>query len=96
MLGFVNVVLAAGIAEGAGRAAAQSAEVRATVAHLLSVTGAPTWVGHDQIEWCGPHGPVIEGPLDHFAIAGRALIRSIGTCSFEEPVGEARRIGLLP
>jgi hypothetical protein len=95
MLGFLNVVLAAGIAEGAGRAAAQSPEVGATVAHLLSLSNPPSWIGHHQIEWSGPHGPVIEGPVDDFAVAGRALIRSIGTCSFEEPVDDARRIGLL-
>jgi predicted NUDIX family NTP pyrophosphohydrolase len=94
MLGFLNVVLGAGIAEGAGRAAVLSAEVGATVAHLLSVDAVPAWVGHDQIEWGGPHGPTIEGPLDQFAVAGRALIRSIGTCSFEAPVEDARRIGL--
>jgi hypothetical protein len=96
MLGFLNVVLGAGIAEGAGRAAVQSAEVGATVAHLLSITGLPAWVGHDQVEWGGAHGPTIEGPLDQFAVSGRALIRSIGTCSFEEPVDGARRIGLIP
>ncbi len=95
MLGFLNVVLGAGIAEGAGRAAVQSAEVGATVAHLLAVTGLPAWVGHDQIEWGGPHGPTIEGPLDQFAVSGRGLIRSIGTCAFEEPVDDARRIGLV-
>lgn len=96
MLGFLNLVLAAGIAEGAGRAAAQSAEVCDTVAHLLSVTTPPSWIGHAQVEWCGPHGPIIEGPLDTFVVSGRALIRSIGTCSFDEPVEGARRIGLLP
>ena len=95
MLGYLNVVLAAGIAEGAGRGAAQSAEVRATVAHLLSVTSAPSWMGHAQVDWSGPHGPIIEGPLDQFAMSGRALIRSIGTCEFEEPIADARRIGLI-
>jgi hypothetical protein len=95
MLGYLNVVLAAGIAEGAGRAAAQSPDVCATVAHLLSVTSVPTWRGHEQVDWSGPHGSIIEGPLEPFAISGRALIRSIGTCSFEEPVADARRIGLL-
>jgi hypothetical protein len=96
MLGFLNVVLGAGIAEGAGRAAVQSAEVNATVAHLLSVGALPTWAGHDQIEWGDSRGPIIEGPLDQFAVSGRALIRSIGTCAFEEPVDDARRIGLVP
>ena len=95
MLGFLNVVLAAGVAEGAGRSAVQSPEVCATVAHLLSVTSTPSWMGHAQVEWRGPHGPIIEGPLDQFAVSGRALIRSIGTCSFEEPVEDARRIGLI-
>ena len=96
MLGYLNLVLAAGIAEGAGRAAVQSAEVRATVSRLLSVTTTPAWVGHAQVEWRGPRGPIIEGPLDHFAVSGRALIRSIGTCSFDEPVADARRLGLVP
>ena len=77
MLGYLNVVLAAGIAEGAGRAAVQSREVGATVARLLSVTTSPSLVGHAQVEWRGPHGPIIEGPLEHFAVSGRALIRSI-------------------
>jgi hypothetical protein len=95
MLGYLNLVLGAGIAEGAGRAAAQSAEVAATVAHLLEVSRLPVWVGHDQIEWGDAGGPTIEGPLDQFAVAGRALIRSIGTCSFEEPIEDAQRIGLL-
>ena len=39
MLGFLNVVLAAGVAEGAGRSAVQSPEVCATVARLLSGFG---------------------------------------------------------
>ena len=95
MLGYLNVVLGAGIVEGAGRSASQSREVRTAVAHLLGVQTAPTWLGHGLIEWRGSHGPVIEGPLDHFAMAGRGLVRSIGTCSFEEPVSDARRIGLL-
>lgn len=95
MLGFVNLVLAAGVAEGAGRAAAQSAEVIATVAGLLGVTNTPTWVGHTQVDWRGPHGPIIEGPLGAFAVSGRGLIRSIGTCSFEEPIEDARRVGLI-
>ncbi|BCS33165.1 hypothetical protein TBR22_A23920 [Luteitalea sp. TBR-22] len=95
MIGFLNLVLAAGIAEGAGRAAAQSPEVCATVSHLLGVSSAPSWLGHSVVEWRGDHGAVIEGPLDQFAVAGRALVRSIGTCSFEEPVTEARGIGLL-
>jgi hypothetical protein len=95
MFGYLNVVLAAGIAEGAGRAAVQSAEVCATVARLLSVTTTPSWRGHAQVEWRGPRGPIIEGPLEQFAVSGRALIRSIGTCSFSEPVADARRIGLI-
>jgi hypothetical protein len=95
MLGFLNVVLAAGIAEGAGRAAVQSLEVCATVARLLSVTTTPSWVGHALVEWRGPRGPIIEGPLEDFAVSGRALIRSIGTCSFDEPVAGARGIGLI-
>jgi len=95
MLGFVNVVLAAGIANGAGRAAAGRAEVRAAVSHLLSAESAPAWVGDDHVAWHDAHGQVIEGSLDEVAASGRALIRSIGTCSFEEPVAEARRIGLL-
>lgn len=95
MFGFLNLVLGAGIAEGAGRAAAQSAEVCATVAHLLGVASPPAWLGHGGLEWRGDHGPVIEGPLDQFAVSGRALVRSIGTCSFEEPIADARRLGLL-
>jgi hypothetical protein len=95
MLGYLNLVLGAGIAEGAGRAAVQSRDVRATVTRLLSLTTTPSWVGHAQVEWRGPGGPIIEGPLEHFAVAGRALIRSIGTCSFSEPVADARRIGLI-
>jgi hypothetical protein len=95
MFGFLNVVLGAGIAEGAGRAAVQSVEVGAAVAHLLSLRTTPSWRGHTAMEWRGTNGPVIEGPLDHFAVSGRALIRSVGTCSFEEPVEEARRIGLV-
>lgn len=96
MLGFLNLVLGAGIAEGAGRAAAQSPDVCATVAHLLTVTGCPTWLGHAQIDWGDGRGPIIEGPLEQFAVSGRAIIRSIGTCSFEEPIEDARRIGLIP
>jgi len=95
MFGYLNVLLGAGIAEGAGRAAVQSSEVCATVARLLSVTTAPSWLGHAQVEWRGPRGPIIEGPLEHFAVSGRALIRSIGTCSFTEPVAAARGIGLI-
>lgn len=95
MFGYLNLVLAAGIAEGAGRAAVQSAEVCATVARLLSVTTTPSWLGHAQVDWRGPRGPIIEGPLEQFAVSGRAVIRSIGTCSFSEPVAEARRIGLI-
>lgn len=95
LFGYLNLVLAAGIVEGAGRSAAQSPEVRATVAYLLSVQTAPSWLGHALVEWCGDHGPIIEGPLDPFAVSGRALVRSVGTCSFEEPVEDARRIGLV-
>jgi hypothetical protein len=95
MFGFLNLVLAAGIAEGAGRAAVQSPEVCATVALLLTITDPPSWAGHGQIEWRGPQGPVIEGPLEPFAVSGRTLIRSIGTCSFEDPVEDARGVGLI-
>jgi hypothetical protein len=95
MLGFLNVVIGAGIAEGAGRAAAQSPDVCATVSHLLSVGDRPSWMGHAQMGWGDARGPIVEGPLDQFAVAGRAIIRSIGTCSFEEPVDDARRIGVL-
>ena len=95
MFGYLNVVLAAGIAEGAGRSAAQSPEVRATVSHLLSVRTAPAWVGHALVDWRGARGPIVEGPLDPFAVAGRALVRSVGTCSFVEPVTDARRVGLV-
>ena len=93
--GYLNLVLAAGIAEGAGRAAAQSGEVRSTVARLLAVTTAPRWMGHAQVAWGGSNGPIIEGPLDQFAIAGRALIRSIATVVVGAPIAEARRIGLM-
>ncbi len=95
MFGYLNLVLAAGIAEGAGRSAAQSIEVRATVARLLSLEVPPAWIGHGAMEWSGKNGPIIEGPLDHFAVSGRALIRSVGTCAFEEPVEQARSIGLI-
>lgn len=95
MFGYLNLVIGAGIAEGAGRAAAQSADVAATVAHLLSVTRWPSWIGHEQINWGDDRGPIIEGPLEQFAVAGRAIIRSIGTCSFVEPVDGARRAGLI-
>ena len=95
MLGFLNIVLGAGIAEGAGRAAAQSADICTTVAHLLAVAEVPTWIGHAQVAWGDGRGPIIEGPLEQFAVSGRAIIRSIGTCSFEEPVDDARRIGLI-
>ncbi len=95
LFGFLNLVLGAGIAEGAGRAAAGSGEVRATIARLLEAREAPSWVGHAAVEWRGPRGPIIEGPVEQFAVAGRALIRSVGTCSFEEPVDDARRVGLV-
>ncbi len=95
LFGFLNLVLGAGIAEGAGRAAAGSGEVRATIARLLEAQEVPSWVGHAAVEWRGPHGPIIEGPVEQFAVAGRALIRSVGTCSFEEPVADARRVGLV-
>lgn len=93
--GYLNLVLAAGIAEGAGRAAVQSREVQSTVCRLLALQEPPNWVGHSAIEWSGAHGPIIEGPLDQFAVAGRGIIRSIGTCSFEEPLDDARKIGLI-
>jgi hypothetical protein len=93
--GYLNLVLAAGIAEGAGRAAVQSREVQATVCRLLALQNPPNWVGHHAVEWSGDHGPIIEGPLDQFAIAGRGVIRSIGTCSFEDPLDDARQIGLM-
>ena len=94
-LGFLNLLIAAGVAEGAGRAAAQSAEVCATVEHLLVLDAPPTWSGHSQVEWGDSRGPIVEGPIDQFAVAARALVRSIGTCSFDEPVADARRTGLL-
>lgn len=94
MHGFLNLVLAAGVAEGAGRAAVQSPEVMATVERLLALTDAPHFAGHAVIEWPAGSKAIIEGPLEPFAISGRALVRSIGTCSFEEPVGEAKALGL--
>lgn len=94
-LGYLNLVLAAGVAEGAGRAAVQSLEVQEAVRRLLALQNVPHWIGHSAIEWCGDHGPIIEGPIDQFAIAGRAVIRSIGTCSFDEPVADGRHIRLL-
>ncbi len=95
MFGFVNLVLGAGVAEGAGRAAAQSDEVRATVAHVLRLPTRPTWVGHASMEWRDGAGPILEGPLEPFAVSGRALIRSIGVASLEDPLEDARHLGLL-
>ncbi|MDQ3592410.1 MAG: hypothetical protein M3386_05860 [Actinomycetota bacterium] len=95
MFGYLNLVLAAGIAEGAGRAAVQSGDVIATVERLLSVTEPPRLAGHSVIDWHGAHGPIIEGPLEPFAVSGRALVRSIGSCSFDQPVAEARALGLV-
>ncbi len=95
MFGFLNLVLGAGVAEGAGRAAAQSDEVRATVAHVLRLPTRPTWVGHASMEWRDEGRPILEGPLDPFAISGRALIRSIGVASLEDPLEDARHLGLL-
>ena len=95
-LGYLNLVMAAGVAEGAGRAAVQSDEVQAAVCRLLAVEQTPHWVGHAALEWRGDHGPIIEGPIDQFAIAGRGLIRSIGTCWLEEPMATGRAVGLIP
>lgn len=95
MYGYLNLVLAAGVAAGAGRAAVRSPEVLATIERVLSLTEAPRFVSPSVVEWRGPRGPIIEGPLESFALAGRALIRSIGSCSFEEPVNEARGLALL-
>ncbi len=94
-LGFVNVVLAAGMAAVNGRAAARDSESRATVTQLLSM-GEPAFGDGLEVVLRGPADRPSEGRFEELAAAGRSLLLSIGTCSFEEPVAEARRVGLLP
>lgn len=95
MHGYLNLLVAAGVAEAAGAAAVRADEVVAALARLLRLRSRPIFTSTGVLEWPGEDGPITEGPLHDIAASARALLRGIGTCSFEEPVADARALGLV-
>jgi hypothetical protein len=85
MHGFINLLVSATLLH-AGHADA------ATAASVLTETDPAAFeLGDDSVAWRGHR--VTSGEL----IAARAgLLRSFGSCSFEEPVAELRRLGWWP
>ncbi|MFP5380108.1 MAG: hypothetical protein ACLGHP_10255 [Vicinamibacteria bacterium] len=95
MHGYLNLLVAAGVAEAAGAAAVRADEVVDALARLLRLRTSPVLTVGGVLEWPGDDGPLTEGPLDEIAPSARALLRGIGTCSFDEPVADARALRLL-
>lgn len=95
MHGYLNLLVAAGVAEAAGAAAVRADEVVAALARLLRLRSRPILTSTGVLEWPGEDGPITEGRLHDIAASARALLRGIGTCSFEEPVADARALGLV-
>ncbi len=93
--GYLNLLVAAGVAESAGAAAVRAPEVVAALARLLSLTSPPVISAGGVLEWAASDGPLTEGRLHDIAASARALVRGIGTCWFEEPVAEARALHLV-
>lgn len=94
MHGYLNLLIAAGVAEAAGAAAVRAPEVVDAIARILQLTRRPVFTAGGVLEWTDGNGPLTEGPLHELAPGARALVRGIGTCSFDEPVSEARALGL--
>jgi hypothetical protein len=94
MHGYLNLVIAAGVAQSAGPAAVRAPEVVDALARILSLRSTPIFTPGGVLEWLDEDGPLTEGPLLALSPAARALLRSIGTCSFEEPVADAHGLGL--
>ncbi len=95
MLGYLNLLVAAGVAEAAGAAAVRAPEVVAALARLLTLTSPPVISAGGVLEWLGSDGPLTEGRLCDIAASARALVRGIGTCWFEEPAAEAQALHLV-
>lgn len=94
MHGYLNLLVAAGVAEAAGAAAVRAPEVVDAIARILQLTRTPMFTAGGVLEWLDGDRPLTEGPLHEIAPGARALVRGIGTCSFEEPVADARALGL--
>jgi hypothetical protein len=95
MHGYLNLLIAAGVAQAAGPAAMRAPEVVHALARILSLTSRPVLTPGGVLEWRDGSGPLTEGPLHELAPGARALLRSIGTCSFDDPVADARALALL-
>ena len=95
MYGYLNLLIAAGVAQAAGPAAMRAPEVVHALARILSLTSRPVLTPGGVLEWRDGNGPLTEGPLHELAPGARALLRSIGTCSFDDPVADARALALL-
>lgn len=81
MHGFANVFLAAVLAR-------RGAEKRA-VMETLAVAKAPAFVfGEESVRWLG-----LEAGVDEIAAVRRDFAMSYGSCSFTEPLEEARTLG---
>jgi hypothetical protein len=94
MHGYLNLLVAAGVAEAAGAAAVRAPEVVDAIARILQLTRTPMFTAGGVLEWVDGNGPLTEGPLHEIAPGARALVRGIGSCSFEDPVADARALGL--
>ena len=93
--GYLNLLVAAGVAEAAGAAAVRAPDVIATLARILQLTTRPVLTPGGILEWCDDGGPRTEGPLHEIAPSARALLRGIGTSAFDTSVTDARALGLL-
>ncbi len=93
--GYLNLLVAAGVAQAAGAAAVRAPEVIVTLARLLQLTGRPLFTAGGNLEWSDAGGPRTEGPLHDIAPSARALLRGIGTSAFDASVTDARGLGLL-
>lgn len=94
MHGYLNLLVAAGVAEAAGAAAVRAPEVVAALARILTLTSRPALTATGVLAWRDEAGPLTEGPLHDIAPSARALVRGIGTCAFDAPVAEARQLTL--
>ena len=94
MHGYLNLLVAAGVAEAAGAAAVRAPEVVAALARILTLTSRPVLTPTGVLTWHDGPGPLTEGPLHDIAPSARALVRGIGTCSFDTPRADARSLDL--
>lgn len=95
LIGYLNLLVAAGVAEAVGAAAVRAPEVVAALARLLALTSTPVISAGGVLEWAGDNGPLTEGRLGDMAASARALVRGIATHAFDDAVADARALHLV-